>query len=548
MKKTCAVSGKEFEISEQEIALRKKLGIEGLPEVTPQIRFRNLGAFWQHWNLHKRKCDFSGKSIISVFSEHCPYPVWHKDEWIKHADPPGVDFDENKEVFPQMWEFFQKSVIPHNTGTGNENCEYTDDWYYSKNGYLCHSGNKCEDTRYCYGVTSLKDCFWSTVSFDSEICADLINSTNCFESFYLFNCRNVQNSAFLYNCRNCSNCLFCFNLRNKEYCFGNQQLTKEEFEKKKAEWNFSSQKIYQKAKEYFNEMMESMAFHRAVEIDKSENTSGNHLSNCKDCVECFMTLKHENCVHDVFSGPNSLGTLDSLGTIGGQWCYSSILPVYCYEAKFCFTTDHSKFVEYSAFLKNCEYCFGCCGLVGKKYHIFNKPYSEAEYFALKEKIIAHMKSTEEYGQFFPGYFAANPYEESWASFHFPLSREEQKERRFRLQENEEGKNENYASVSEIPDSSHDVSLDITQKVFWDEKAKKPFQIQKADIEFTQKLNIPLPNEFYISRIQDNFRWLFFDGSLRKTTCGKCNAEIETNWPEKYDGRILCEKCYLDTIK
>ncbi len=548
MKKTCTVSGKEFEISDQEIALRKKLGIEGLPEVVPQIRFRNLGAFWQHWNLHKRKCDFSEKPIISVFSEYCPYPVWHKNEWIKNANPPGADFDENKEIFPQMWEFFQKSAIPHNFQSHNENCEYTDDFWYSKNCYLCHSGQKQEDARYSYGCDSIKNSFWCVFSMNSELCTDLINSKNCFESFYLLNCKNVQNSAFLYDCRNCSNCLFCFNLRNKKYCFGNQQLTKEEFEKKKKEWDFSNQTTYQKAKEFFMEMMKGLAWHRALEIDKSENTSGNYLSNCKDCVDCFMTSKHENCVHDVFSGPDSVGTLDSLGTVGAQWSISSVLPVFCYETKFCFSTDHSKFVEYSAFLKNCENCFGCCGLVGKKYHIFNKPYSEAEYFALKEKIVAHMKSTGEYGQFFPGYFAANPYDESWSSFHFPLSQAEQEKLGFRLQENEERKNENYSSPTEIPDSSEDVDLSITKKTFWDEKAKKPFQIQKADIEFAQKLNIPLPNEFYISRIQDNFRWLFFDGSLRETTCGKCNVEIKTNWPEKYDGRILCEKCYLGIIK
>ncbi len=548
MKKTCVVSGKEFEISDQEISLRKKLGIEGLPEVAPQIRFRNLGAFWQHWNLHKRKCDFSGKPIISVFSEHCPYPVWHKDEWIKNANPPGADFDENQKVFSQMWKFFQKSAIPHNTGTGNENCEYTDDWWHSKNCYLSHSGLNCENLKYCYRVVQLRDSQFCAFCFESELCADLINSEKCFESFYLLNCKNIQNSAFLYDCRNCSNCLFCFNLRNKEYCFGNQQLTKEEFERKKSEWDFGFQEIYKKAKEHFSEMMVNLAWHRSLHIDKSENSTGNFLESDKNCLNCFHISNSEDC-QNCARNHEIKDNLDCVSNLKSELCFNSTLAQdNCYEIFYSYNVIQSKYLEYCAFCFQCENCFGCCGLAGKKYHIFNKPYSEAEYFALKEKIIAHMKSTEEYGQFFPGYFAANPYEESWASFHFPLSREEQKERRFRLQENEEGKNENYASVSEIPDSSHDVSLDITQKVFWDEKAKKPFQIQKADIEFTQKLNIPLPNEFYISRIQDNFRWLFFDGSLRKTTCGKCNTEIETNWPGKYDERILCEKCYLGTIK
>jgi hypothetical protein len=57
--------------------------------------------------------------------------------------------------------------------------------------------------------------------------------------------------------------------------------------------------------------------------------------------------------------------------------------------------------------------------------IFNTPYSVAEYSSLKQKMIDHMKSTGEWGQFFPGSFAPNPYDESWSSFYFPLSESEQ---------------------------------------------------------------------------------------------------------------------------
>jgi len=36
-----------------------------------------------------------------------------------------------------------------------------------------------------------------------------------------------------------------------------------------------------------------------------------------------------------------------------------------------------------------------------------------------------MKSTGEWGQFFPGSFAPSPYDESWGSFYFPMSLPEQ---------------------------------------------------------------------------------------------------------------------------
>ena len=129
----CPVTGLSFTVSERERELRRKLNVDGEPLLHPIARWQHLGAFWQHWALHKRKCDKTGKPIVSVFAQDCPYPVWHKDEWVKHANPPSAAPDLEKPLFPQMWDLFRSSPIAHNMGTGNENCEYTDDWWYSRN-------------------------------------------------------------------------------------------------------------------------------------------------------------------------------------------------------------------------------------------------------------------------------------------------------------------------------------------------------------------------------------------------------------------------------
>ena len=119
--------------------------------------------------------------------------------------------------------------------------------------------------------------------------------------------------------------------------------------------------------------------------------------------------------------------------------------------------------EQCAYCFNCENCFGCCGLVGKKFHIFNKEYSEQDYKNFREKIIEHMKSSGEYGEFFPGHFAPHPYEESYAHSHWPLSEEEQKKLGFRIQENFERKNADFLPLTEIPDSSKNVGEEIFAK-------------------------------------------------------------------------------------
>ena len=490
-----------------EQTLREKFGFSESSESSPKEIFQELGAFWQHWNLHKRKCDNTGESIISVFGDQCPYPVWQKDVWMEKADPPSCHPElssGSKPIFEQLWALWQRSPIPHNFQSKNENCEYTDDWYQSKNCYMCHSGQNNEDCRYCYGCDGLNDVYWSVFSFDSELCADLIKCHNCFESAHLLNCRQVKSSAFLYDCRNCSDCLFCFNLRDKQYCFGNQQLSKTEYEAKKAEWDLSQAEVYNKARTHFEAMMKDMAWHRAQLNDLCEDSSGNFLSRCRQSENCFMISKHEDCVNVLFSGPEGKTILNSLGTVGAELSYMCVLPVYCYETRFCVATNNSKFCDYSAFLHNCEYCFGCCGLVNKKYHICNKPYSEAEYKILKEKIIEYMTQTGEWGEFFPSYFAPCPYEESLSGYYFPKS----------------------------------------EMSFED----RPFRIDDQEAEFCKKLNLADNDRYYMQRIQDNLNYLNFTGSLRITKCANSGIEIQTNWPQGYDARILCEEEYLKLIK
>jgi len=517
--------------------------------MAPEIRLRHRAAFWQHWNLHRRKCDKTGKGIISVYSEKCSYPVWNKEAWMKYADPPAIDFDETKDVFEQMWKLFQKCPIPHKVGAGCENCEYSDDWWYSRNCYLCHSGVECEDLRYCYRTLKMRDSQFCVFTFTSELCIDLINCDKCFEVIYGFHCRNCQNSAFLYDCRDCKDCLFCFNLRSKQYCIGNKQLTKEEFETEKKKWDFSSRKVYDQSKKHFRQMMRTHAWHRAVFVDKCQDSMGNFLENCKNAKNCFFIAHLEdsvNCVRGDFGLKNCL---DALGLFRSELLYATVqVQDQCYECKLSHNLSQCRFLDYSAFCFQCQNCFGCCGLRRKKCCIFNKQYSPKEYEVLRKKIISYMKKTSEWGQFFPGYFAPNPYEESLAGFYFPLSKEEQGKLGFRKKEDFEKRKEQYSEIAEIPDSSQSVMEGVTKKIFWDEKWNRPFQIQKEDIQFSQKLKIPLCNQYYMERIQENFRWMHFDGTLRDSICGKSGKKIQTTWGKEFDGRILSEEEYLKVVK
>jgi hypothetical protein len=278
-------------------------------------------------------------------------------------------------------------------------------------------------------------------------------------------------------------------------------------------------------------MIGAIALHREHQIDHSENSSGNYLHHTKDCENCYMLSYHEDCANVCFSGPHGKTILDSLGTVGAEKTYMCSLPVYCYDARYCFSVSHCRFVEYCAYMQNCQYCFGCSGLVNEKYCVFNKRYSESDYHELVAKIKMHMQNTGEAGKFFPGYFAPNPYDESFSGFHFPIAKNDD----YRFAETIEKNNMKTAEISEIPDSINTITQEkidwLTGQVFWDEKYNRPFKIQIADVEFSKKLRVPLPHSYYINRMQNNLKWMPF--------------EIDSI-PE-YAGRILNEEEYLKMI-
>lgn len=549
MTKTCSKTGQAFEVNPLEKELRQKMKIEGEPEFQPAYRLMELSAFWPHWHLYKRTCDNTGQNIVTAYGQDCPHPVWHKDIWLKEANPPGADFNPSVSLFEQMWSFFKQAAIPHTIGTGNINCEYADDWWYSKNCFLCHSGVDDEDCRYCYRIVRCKDLHRSVFSFESERCFDLIYSHRCFQTVFAFNCWNCSDCHFLYDCRNCRHCFMCCNLRNKEFCFLNEQLSESEYKNKLRQIDFASRKAYLQFKGQFDLMLRQKAWHRALFNDRCENVAGNYLDECKNCQHCFfVTNKAEDCYNVFRGGMNSKDCLDTVSPVfNTELCYCSSIPQdQCYDIKYCFDVIQCRFMEYCGHCFQCRHCFGCCGLVGKNYYIFNKPYSESEYQNFKNKIIEVMKKQGEYGYFFPGYFAATPYAETLAGFYWPLADNLLDQFGFRKQYLA-GRSQEFVDAENVPDKYDQIKGDITGLKFWDNLSNRPFQIYQPDIDAAKSLGVPLPHTCYAGKMQENFRYITFNGVLRNTRCGLCKQGTATSWPPEYDGRVLCEECYLKEV-
>ena len=107
---------------------------------------------------------------------------------------------------------------------------------------------------YCNGVNFSRDCI---------DCSNISKVESSYQSFWLGSSYRILYSSqcvdssdlwFSRDCQGCLNCFGCVNLRKKSYCFFNEQLSKEEYEKKVAEYELHTRAGVERA------MRDSRAF------------------------------------------------------------------------------------------------------------------------------------------------------------------------------------------------------------------------------------------------------------------------------------------------
>ena len=82
--KVCTVSGTEFPITQSDLDFYEKISptFAGqkfaipTPTLCPEERQRRRLSFRNERRLYKRKCDLTGKDIVSIYSPEKPYKVY----------------------------------------------------------------------------------------------------------------------------------------------------------------------------------------------------------------------------------------------------------------------------------------------------------------------------------------------------------------------------------------------------------------------------------------------------------------------------------------
>lgn len=547
-KATCKITGEEFVIFDQEIEICKKFDVP-LPDTAPTERFRNLMAFRNEWKLYRRKCDATGEEMLSAYSPQSPYKVfknqiWWGDSW--DAQKYGRDFDFSKTFFDQLQEL-QLLVPREGTSIFNsENCDYNSHIRQSRNCYLNSLVVRCEDIYYSYWMVDDQNVFDSLVTNSSQLCYYCRNVNHSYQCFFLEESNNCSECYFCYQLQGCNHCIFSSNLANKSYYAFNKPCTKEQFEEIKNKYiNGTFSSLEEGKKEY--EKICKTAAQRALHGLNCENVSGDNLYNCRNCENCYESFDSEHCVNCISLGEATFAS--NCYSAGWPACpgpiHMALVSRGCQDLVFGNYNWFSSKIRYCENLNTCDSCFGCIGLRHKKYCILNKQYSKEEYEQMVPKIIAHMKSTGEWGQFFPKTFSAFAYNETPSQDFFPLEKEEAVKRGYKWLDEETGTSKPQ-TIPEVPNSINDIEMSFCKEILQCGNCRKNYKIIEPEIKFYKKINLPIPRICPSCRHKERFDkrnplMLF------QRKCDNCSTSISSTYKEDRSEKVFCEKCYLASI-
>ncbi len=503
--KKCAISWQAFTITQWDLDFYDKISptFAGqkfqipTPTLCPEERQRRRLAFRNERNLYRRTCDASGKQIISIYSPDKPYKVY--DQKIRRSDSRdamdyGRDFDFSKTFTENMRELIIKVPrvwIINDNWVGSLNCDYTNDFVWGKNCYMCFEMGDCEDCLFSHHSNGSKSCTDCDECTWCQFCYEVTDSLNCYNCKYsqwMNNCIWCFYSAFLISC---TDCVFCCGLTNQKYCYMNKQYSKEDYEKK-VEQIFNDVDFKNEQINLFANVI--LRKHPNNLIISSENCTGYNImssNNLKNCHNCFYSNDVSYWL-SLYQVKNSMDIQCRKTELCLEWQTLD----ESYGSWFCSRSSRSKFIWYCDNCHDSQNLFWCVGLRNKSYCIFNKQYTKEEYENQVAKIITHMQSTGEWWEFFHPSLSPFGYNETVAQEYYPLQQSDSLLKRYKWSDYESPKpvSDKVIQGKDLPESIDEVQDDILHYAIACEVTGKLFRIQPQELVFYRKHHIPLPRK------------------------------------------------------
>ncbi|MCB0344308.1 MAG: hypothetical protein KDD66_04290 [Bdellovibrionales bacterium] len=540
----CLVSGLEFSISEFEAEYCRANNIP-LPRQSPTERLRALLAFRNRSKLYRRESDYTGDLVLSGIPPEADVVVYEIDYWASHdwdARDYGRDYDFKRPFFEQFAELFSSVPLPDRAVVHSrmENSDYTNGITGAKNCYLIFASSRNEDCMFGQYLIDCRNVVECVCAINCELCFDCEDVHDCYNLKFSSHCISCSDSYFLSNCVGCSNCFGCVNLSHQEYCFYNEPLSKDEYLSRLNGIELGSFVQLKHAKAQFQEYFQQFPIKSYFGRQAYEST-GNYLYNTKNCKSSYFVsdgedLEHCICVDGAKNSicytyyGNDSELIYNTGN-SGDGAYNLKFCVDCWPT--CSDLEYCMFTGYGS-----QNCFGCVGLKKAKYCILNKQYSKTEYFDTLKRVLAHMRSTGEYGMFFPSSLSPYYYNHSDAMQFLPLKPEDALRRGFGWESAEDASVESHYSV---PDHIADVDDGVLGAVLRCEKSGRPFKIIRQELEYYRSNNLPLPRVSPMARLRERLKF-FNIHPVREAVCAKTGESILTA-QDPYREHIYSEEAF-----
>lgn len=564
-KRKCLISGEEFVITEKDrefynmlspVFVGEKAAIP-FPTLCPRERqIRRM--IWRNYDqLYRNTCALTGKEIVSTYKPGTPYKVaslesWWSDNWNPCDYGKQIDFDQS--FFSQFHELDQAVIHMPSSVSKSENSTFTNFSINNRNCYLCFRVAECEECYYDLLIVRSKHCFDCYDVTDSEYLYECVHTIKSYHSFYCTNCENCRECYFLKDCAGCQDCFGSCNLRNARFVFNNIQLSEKDYREKKEQ---TLQNLKDPNQVRANFLQFSVKFTKKYMTGyNNENVIGDFLFSNKNIVFGFECKDSDNLRY-------AYGTIhanDCIDFSFGYFCEKSIEVCWVagwYNQLFCVNN-----LNEGTGLLYCKDCvnttvdsFGCISLKKGKNCILNKPYSEQEYEMTARKLLEHMKSTGEWGEFFPAQLSPYDYNESSAQTHFPLSREEIIRRGLGWHEWE--MNEKSTDFEPLTIDQYDekkvgyekskIHIDtLIQTTLSCLHTGKKYKILPQELAFYIENNIAIPR--YHPTVRSEIRMgQTLPMELHNRTCADCWQAISTSYAPGRPEKILCEECYRKLV-
>ncbi|MFA5829392.1 MAG: hypothetical protein WC843_02765 [Candidatus Gracilibacteria bacterium] len=550
MTKNCRQCGNAFEITDEDskfyekispIFAGKKYQIPA-PVFCPDCRMQRRLAFRNERKLYHRKCDLTGKEIISMYSPDKPVQVYGREAWWGDQWNPldyGRDFDFNRPFFEQFAELLK--VVPRIALINKEieNSEYCNFGFRNKNSYLLFTCGYCENSYYSNRSFKMKDCAECSNLNTGELCYELVDCENCYNSQYLQNSNNCSDCILGFNLKGCKNCFACCNLNNAEFYIENKKYSEEEYRKKLPELL----KNFEASKALFNEL-KKQAIRKYINGVNLENCTGDALFNSKNSLNCYEGKNLQDCKF-VCNATNMKDSYDVINDDNSELVYEAVGSESNYMHAFNDICWFDSFDYYNSLCFNSKNIFGCVGLKKNEYCILNKQYSKEDYEKLVPRIIEHMRKTDEWGQFFPMSISVFSYNETLAQDYFPLVPEQAKKIGANWK-NEDLSGKYQGSKVIISKNIQETPNEITKQILVCDKCSKNYKIIPQELQLYRKINVPVPNICHECRHLERME-ARNPRKLWERNCAKCGVAITTSYAPNRPEIVYCESCYLKEV-